>query len=156
MRNFHFALSWLLALAAGCAANVRSTTGPGTNLSRYRSFGFEQVAESSPRIAPFQTTPAGQTVCAAVARQLEAKGLHAAIQKPDFVIAVHQVQRYGRGTVVVDFIDPATRIVFWRGTANAAVQHPYNPDLGKLSSAIDQLMQRYPALVASAGRAPPL
>jgi hypothetical protein len=174
MRKLRFAIPWLLALAAGCGATVRATTTPGTNLSRYRTFGFAQPVHPSTQTAAFLTSPAGQTAQNAIARDLESKGLQQATQNPDFLIAIHEVvqqeeqlgewdyfgppagYQYTQGTIIVDFIDPATRNVFWRGTATDVVLHPENPDLGKLSAAVDKLMQQYPSQVATAGRAPPM
>ena len=58
---------------------------------------------------------------------------------------------YTEGTILVDFIDPRTNDVFWRGTASRDIGQPENVDLSKVSSAIDKLMKKYPARVASAG-----
>src|SRR5262249_61707396 len=54
------------------------------------------------------------------------------------------VYQYSEGTLFVDFIDPRTNKVIWRGTAKGVVKDPENPDLGKLADAVNKLMQNYP------------
>jgi hypothetical protein len=62
------------------------------------------------------------------------------------------VYQYTEGTIVVDFVDPASHRVLWRGTASSIVQHPDNPNLAKIAKAVDKLMTRVPATgMASAG-----
>jgi hypothetical protein len=64
------------------------------------------------------------------------------------------VNEYTQGTLFIDFIDPKTNQVFWRGTASAVVNHPENPNGKKLASAVDKVMKKYPSEVASAGARP--
>jgi hypothetical protein len=66
---------------------------------------------------------------------------------------VADVYHYTEGTLIVDFVDPTTHDVLWRGTATGVVNHPHNPNLHKVAAAVDKLMDRYPATsVAAAGR----
>lgn len=60
------------------------------------------------------------------------------------------VRQYTEGTLVVDFVDPATHRVLWRGTATGVVDHPQNPNLQKLARAVDKLMDRYPTQAVAA------
>lgn len=65
------------------------------------------------------------------------------------------VNTYTEGTIVVDFVDPASNRVLWRGTATSVVDHPDNPKLGHIAKAVDKLMKDYPttALASSGSRA---
>ncbi len=61
------------------------------------------------------------------------------------------VYQYTEGTLVVDFVDPTTERVLWRGTATGVVHHPQNPDLNKVAKAVDKLMSHYPSSAMAAG-----
>ena len=54
------------------------------------------------------------------------------------------ISQYTEGTLVVDFVDPRTHQVVWRGTATSVVSHPHNPNLQKVAKAVDKLMKRLP------------
>jgi hypothetical protein len=126
-------------------------------------------------------SPAGQTIRNQIVRNLEAKGVVPAAQgqSPDFLVRYQVVLRdrldyagwgwggwgygywngadvytYTEGTIVVDFIDPRTREVFWRGSASRDVDHPENPDLHDVAGAVDKMMKKYPVRVAQAGERP--
>ena len=62
------------------------------------------------------------------------------------------VDEYTQGTLFIDFIDPKTKQVFWRGTASAVADHPENPDTGKLAKAVDKVMAKYPSELATTSR----
>jgi hypothetical protein len=55
------------------------------------------------------------------------------------------VREYTEGTLIVDFIDPRSHDVLWRGTATGVVAHPDNPNLGKVARAVDKVMDRFPS-----------
>ena len=55
------------------------------------------------------------------------------------------VTNYTEGTLVVDFVDPNTRSVLWRGTAMRVINHPENPNPEKVAKAVNKLMDRVPA-----------
>jgi hypothetical protein len=61
------------------------------------------------------------------------------------------VNEWTEGTIIVDFIDPHTNQVVWRGTATSPVSHPDNPNPEKAASAVNKIMKKYP--VEMAGRA---
>lgn len=64
------------------------------------------------------------------------------------------VSQYTEGTLVVDFVDPSSHRVLWRGTATSVVDHPQNPSLRKVAKAVDKIIDRYPpSAVAAAERA---
>jgi hypothetical protein len=64
---------------------------------------------------------------------------HATAMTPLYWAAPGSSQ-YFRGTVVVDFLDPRTRDVFWRGTARTTLTHPENPDPAQVARAVARLM----------------
>lgn len=155
----------LLAIAlllSGCieVRAVRSTNG---DLSRRHGFAFYPAADGD--YEAFVRSPAGQAIRARVTHALEQRGFILDEARPDlwvaFYLVVEQEEtapyasplsplywaapgsiQYLRGTVVIDLIDPATRDVVWRGTANMPVTHPENPNTHKLTAAVDKLMRR--------------
>jgi hypothetical protein len=152
-------------LIAGCGAAVSSTVTPGTNLERFRSYSFF----TPPYRQGQAESPAEQEVKSAIRNDLAQKGIVEAApgQQPDFLIAYHarkqqkldvtsagygwwgwggaDVYQYTEGTLIVDFIDPATKNVFWRGTAQQVINNQYSPNLAKLDKAVAKLMSQYPA-----------
>jgi hypothetical protein len=54
------------------------------------------------------------------------------------------VYTWTQGTLIVDFTDPRTNQVVWRGTASAVVNHPENPSPKKVEKAVNKLMAHYP------------
>jgi hypothetical protein len=154
--------------AAGCGASVHTTTMPNVNLSQYRTFSFAQPVNPSGPGAELARAPVGQVIRNDIARDLSSRGIQQVDQNPDFLVAYHTVMQnrlgledwgyygppeayeYTQGTIVVDFIDPRTRNVFWRGTASQVVNDPFNPDIDKLNAAVDKLMRKVPTQMASA------
>jgi hypothetical protein len=161
--------------SAGCVT-VRSTTSPNANLAQYRTFAWYAAPTQTARQAEFERSPAGDLVRTRIARDLAAKGMHETHDTPDFLVAYHtrlvqrldvndwgypsvfwgsppgpvRIDEYTQGTLIIDFIDPKTGQVFWRGTASSVVDHPENPNMQKLGSAVDKVVKKYPAEMASA------
>ncbi len=116
-----------------------------------------------------------QLVKNTVNRQLEAKGITMKTEQPDFLIAVHvdrhevddvmhwgytygtgtgrqlglptdAVQTFVEGTITLDFVDPKTRFLVWRGTATATL----DPDLAheqqekKINQALVKMLAHFP------------
>jgi hypothetical protein len=169
-------LAATLGLLGGCVT-TQATTSPNANLGQYRTFSFFQPTSANPKQLAFEQSPAGQVVRDRVTSDLQSKGLTQSADNPDLLIAYHSkleektdvtdwgyggyywggpggvtVDQYTQGTLLIDFIDPKTKQVVWRGTASAIVNHPDNPDTGKLASAVDKLMKKYPAELASTSR----
>ena len=61
------------------------------------------------------------------------------------------VRQYTEGTLIVDFVDPRSHQVLWRGTATGVVSHPQNPSLPKVAHAVDKLMHRLPSSQLASG-----
>jgi hypothetical protein len=162
-----------LLIAAGCGATVRASVTPGANLEQYHSYAF-----FTPTYRANQPeSPAEQEVRSALRRDLALKGMVEATSAPaDFLVAYHVKERqvldvgsvgygfwgygygpgyvtsYTEGTLIVDFIDPRTKSVFWRGTATAVVSHPDTPNLAKVDKAVSKLVGQYPSMTASIER----
>lgn len=168
------ALAAVLSLVGGCVT-TSAATSPNANLASYRTFAFYRA--DTPKQVAFERSPAGQVVQERIAADLQAKGLTETQENPDLLVAYHSklqqktdvtdwgyggfywggpgdvtVDQYTQGTLIVDFIDPKTKQVVWRGTASAVANNPENPDTGKIASAVDKLMKKYPAEMASSSR----
>ena len=166
--------TWMMALLAtgamACAGvSVRSTQAPDANLARYKTYGFMTDQTGKPE------TLADQQIRASLERDLQQKGLTPATTgNPDFLIAYHtkqeqrvevtpggygwgywgwsgypDVNTYTQGTLIVDFIDPSTNKIFWRGTATAVVNDPNNPNPKNIDKAVGKLVSQYPSLYAA-------
>jgi len=174
----HVAMVATGILLSGCVS-VQATKSPSANLAQYRTFAFYQPTNPSGKQLSFEQSPAGQTVRSQIKNDLAAKGISEAVQNPDFLVAYHSkteqkmdvtdwgypgywwggpggvsVDEYTQGTLFIDFIDPKTNQVFWRGTATGVVSHPENPDTGKVASTVDKIMKKYPSELAAAGSRP--
>jgi len=160
-----------ITVATGCGATVHSSTSPNANLGQYKTYSFY----SSPYKQGQPESVADQNIRAALQRDLAAKGMtEATSAPPDYLVAFHLVEQqkleandvgygfwgfggvdlttYTQGTIIVDFIDPHTRKVFWRGTASQIVNDPNNVNTAKLDKAIAKLINTYPSTVASTAR----
>jgi hypothetical protein len=165
------ALAPLALMISGCTT-VRATVTPGASLAQYRTYTWYSPHDNAD-LALLQS-PMGQTIRDQIAQDLNKRGM-AESPHADFMVAYHavtqdkldvtgwgyglgywgnvDVNQYTEGTIFVDFIDPRTGNVFWRGTVTSVVDHPGNPDLHKVASAVAKLMRKYP--VETAAAAPP-
>ena len=164
-------LAAVLFMAGGCGPTIRSTAAPRAELARYRTYAFYTPAYR--RGQP--ETVLDQTIRAAVERELATKGLvPATTAPPDFLVAYHVKQQqkldvqnvgygfygwpgayvteYTQGTLILDFIDPQTRQVFWRGTASGVVSHPESPDTRRVEKVVAKVVKRYPYQMAAVPR----
>jgi hypothetical protein len=150
-----------LFLAAGCASmHVESQLAPEAELGRYRSFGWMPSDRKAPE------SIVDQQIRAALRRQLTGKGLQEVpADSADFLIGYHvlterkiavadwgsgiygwapDVVAYSDGALIVDFVDPQTNRVFWRGSASSAIEPPGLIDTRRLDRAATALVRRYP------------
>jgi hypothetical protein len=154
----------------GCSEiSTSARLAPGTPVTSYRTYSWFQDPNK-----PVQTL-AEQRMRSSLEAKLASKGLMpATAAPPDFLVAYHaktqekiqvtpsyaygypytwgyswggfpDVTSYLEGTLIVDFIDPHSNQVFWRGTAEGEVQHPENPDPQRIDKAISRLIDQYPA-----------
>jgi hypothetical protein len=154
-------------LLTGCGnVQVRSEVAPEANLTRYRSYAWAPIESGADR--PISILD--QRVRRALAPQLAKRGLYEASESPDFLIAYHmlrerktavsdwgnglqgwtpEVATYTDGTFIVDFIDPHTNTIFWRGTARHAIEPHGDVDVARLEKAANQLAAKYPSAIAA-------
>ena len=162
----------LMIVVAGCGATIRSTTNASSaELSKYKTYSFY-----TPTYKQGQgESIADQAIQSALKQDLASKGLTEATGNPDFLVAYHvkeqqkfeddtvgygfygmggpgEVTTYTQGTLIVDFIDPQTKKVFWRGTGSEVVNHPNSPNTNKIDKAVGQIIDRYPAPMAATPR----
>jgi hypothetical protein len=160
-----------LLFVAGCTA-VRASRAPDVAIGQYKTFAF---APHDPRV---DRSPTSQVIQNQIARNLAASGVVPAQgAAPDFLVAYNQRLEqvwspdyvfsggwlawdwygwpypgytYTQRTISIDFIDPRTNRVFWRGTAVDVVQHPENPSTKKVAKSVDKVMGAYRTSLAKA------
>ena len=103
----------------------------------------------------------------AVNSELEAKGLRMTSDKPDFLIAMQTMRKeresyapqssgytygpswrgprystytYEEGTLVLDFVDPTSKKLIWRGTASGVVDSKMTPE--KIDKLVNEAVQK--------------
>jgi hypothetical protein len=152
----------MVAIALGGCVSVRgvSTRGQPRELHRFAFYPTDD-----PDYVAMARSPVGQAMRREVEQSLTRRGLTMSDDSPDFWVACYflveeketapfasplgplylsapSTNQYLRSTVVVDFLDPGTRNVFWRGTARAIVGHPENPDPRRVAVIVDKLMHK--------------
>jgi hypothetical protein len=162
-----------LLCAVGCAPiSTTAAMAPSTPVARYRSWAWYKGQAGAPE------SLAEQEMRASLERNLADKGLTQSTSgSADFLVSYHTKQQqkvqvtpgygygygywgygwggfpdvttYTEGTLIVDFIDPVTNQVFWRGTASSVVEHPNNPNPQRIDKAVSKLMSKYPSQMAS-------
>jgi hypothetical protein len=176
MRTWHLSLVAALAFAACAGVTTNAQLAPGANLAQYRTYGWAPRGDQPETLADQAVRSSLEQSLAQRGIVPATQGA------PDFLVDYHAktqqrvevspgmgpwgfygyggwggwnypaVSSYTEGTLIVDFIDPRTRQIFWRGTASAAVNNPANPDMNKIANAVTQLMQKYPTQVAATPR----
>ena len=175
----------MMFLFAGCVS-VHTRSAPGVNLQAFRTFSFYQRSPDQVKQIAFERSLAGQTIRNQVTQDLTQRGMIEVPpgQPADMMVAYHanvrqqfqyadwgygpgwgwgwggwgapMVTSYTEGTIIVDFLDPRTHTVIWRGTASSTVSNPDNPDPNKIAGAVNKMMDRLPAQMASAAPRTPM
>jgi hypothetical protein len=155
----------LVGAAASCSSvSVTTRTAPNANLAHYRTFAWFHPPGS-------QTTPESitdQQIRQSLVDSLSTRGINYSAEKPDFLVSYFVVNQqriqtspayygwgwgwtgytdvytYTEGTIVVDFIDPASNRAFWRGSASQVVDNPVNVSPAKINKAVAKMINRYP------------
>jgi uncharacterized protein DUF4136 len=165
LRNTVFAV--LVALVGGCVT-VHATKSAGTDPARYRTFAWYESVIATRQQRDFWRSPAGDLVRARIARDLTARGMREVADHPDVLVTFKTnleekmdaqdwayprlgwgaptgvtYDVYTQGTLVIDFLEPATRQLLWRGTATSVIERPHSPDMRKLALAVDRVMRRF-------------
>ncbi len=138
--------SLLMVISMGCSSiTVSYDYAKEVDFSGFKTYDWMPIppTEKVPKNVE-------QLVKSAVTRQLEAKGITMRTESPDFLIAVHvdrheiddvthwgytygtgtgrqlglptnAVQTFVEGTITLDFVEPKTKLLTWRGTATATL-----------------------------------
>ncbi len=154
-----------LVIFTGCSTNATKddyeTKADFTNLNTFDWFAVPQKAQLNEQVV--------KDAKDAVNRELAAKGMRKVSENPGFLIALHirkQVKkenwnfsdvRYGsyrtrlpqvyeEGTMVLDFVDPETKELLWRGSRTAAIKPVLTPEKRKrmINEAVSTILDKFP------------
>ena len=154
----------LFALTASCSSvhNVSYDYDKRTNFAALKTYDWLPV----PKEVKVDTLVQDR-IKNAVNSELEAKGLRMTSDEPDFLIAMqagtedkvryvpehwgykyanYRRVEYEEGTLVLDFVDPASKELIWRGTAKADVDSKMAPEkIDKLvNEAVEKTLKNFP------------
>jgi len=121
-----------------------------TDFTQYKTYRWMPQQQRPPEQMSVEHSFLEKRIKDAVEAELRSAGYERArFEEPDFLIAYHlgtrdkvdvsrygyrygpkgrwvgskvEVRRYREGTLILDFIDPGTRDLFWRGTARGALR----------------------------------
>jgi hypothetical protein len=163
-------------LVAGCSSvSVSHDFDRQTDFANLRTYGWisapESTSENVQRELEKNSLVEGR-VKMAVNRQLAAKGLRETTQDPDFLVAFHtgvqdktDVQSWGygygywgmrgggvstihyqEGTLILDFIDPKSDNLIWRGVGKKVVSEKTTPEKSEkvINQAVEEILKKYP------------
>jgi len=165
------ALAWLLA---GCAQfTVQMDFDPDVDFTRYRTFDWMPDVDEAGQDRPVSLSEpfARKRIKKEVLTNLVARGYEKVTDEPDFLIACYidyrkkadvAVQRYGypyyywgretdvrrykEGIVILDFVDPDTNRLIWRGWSTSDVQPGTSPqeEQKDMAAAVGKILERFP------------
>jgi hypothetical protein len=150
-----------LALVSGCATmHIHSQVAPETDLGHYHAYAWLPTSKGGPE------TVLDQQIRSSLRQPLTQRGLREAPpDAADFLIGYRVLQEhkvtiadwgngiygwapdvvaYTDGTLIVDFIDPKTNRIFWRGSATAAICNPGIVNVKRVDKAASEIVRRYP------------
>jgi len=165
-----------ILLAAGCSSvSVSHDFDSQTDFSNLRTYRWLAAPESTSDNVQkeLQTNSLIESrVKSAVNRQLAAKGIRETTQDPDFLIAFHtgvqdktDIQSWGygygywgmrgggvstihyqEGTLILDFIDPKSKNLIWRGVGKKVVSQRTTPEKSEkeINQAVEKILKKYP------------
>ena len=163
-------------LAAGCSSvSVSHDFDSQVDFANLRTYSWITAPESTSESVQkeLQTNSLIESrVKKAVNRQLAVKGLRETTQDPDFLVAFHtgvqdktDVQSWGygygywgmrgggvstihyqEGTLILDFIDPKSDNLIWRGVGKKVVSERTTPEKSEkeINTAVEQILKKYP------------
>jgi len=158
-----FVLTVVLLVVGTVAADVQVEFDPGFDLSAYTTYAWREGT-------PARRKAAEDRIRESVDRELAAAGLSLTSESADlwvvthvlvdehslrdlrdeaywsFIKGVKSVDPYalGRGTVVIDLVDPKLEKIVWRGAVSQAIDKDMKPDSKKIDEAIHQVLKRLP------------
>jgi hypothetical protein len=169
-------LLFALLLAAGCSSvSVSHDFDSKVDFANLRTYSWIAVPESTSENVQRElenNTLVESRVKKAVNQQLAAKGLKETTQDPDFLVAFHtgvqdktDVQSWGygygywgmrgggvstinyqEGTLILDFIDPKSKDLIWRGVGKKVLSERTTPEKSEknISTAVEEILKKYP------------
>ena len=170
------ALVLLFALAACSSVEVKQDWDPGANFAALHSWGWQSSTPVLTGNARLDDPLVHSRIQNALAQTLRAKGYTQTATKPDFLVTYHiaieqkldaqtiytgygpyrgwygvggtqtVVDQYDQGTLLVDFIDPGSNNVIWRGTAQSRLQELKTPEEreARVNDAVERLLNQFP------------
>ena len=165
-----------LLLAAGCSSvSVSHDFDSKTDFANLRTYSWITAPESTSENVQRELQKNSlieSRVKKAVNRQLAAKGLRETTQDPDFLVAFHtgvqdktDVQSWGygygywgmrgggvstihyqEGTLILDFIDPKSKNLIWRGVGKKVLSGKTSPEESEktINTAVEEILKKYP------------
>lgn len=165
--SLRFAVFGYIALLAGCSSaptEINTASNPHTTPASYRTYAWAPEVANTPGEGPAATLDT--SVKSDVEKQLTAKGMtkvpvdqaelllsYTAISEKDVTYGAPVSYWSGylaqkpyptkKGTLTLQFIDPETRVMVWRGTAtNTVGDTDANPK--QLAESVQKLIATYP------------
>lgn len=170
------ALALLFALTACSSVEVKQDWDPGANFAALHSWGWQSSTPALTGNARLDDPLVHSRIQNALAETLRAKGYAQTASKPDFLVTYHiaieqkldaqtiytgygpyrgwygvggtqtVVDQYDQGTLLVDFIDPGSNNVIWRGTAQSRLQELKTPEEreARVKDAVERLLNQFP------------
>jgi hypothetical protein len=165
-----------LLLAAGCSSvSVSHDFDSKVDFANLRTYSWvtapESTSENVQRELEKNSLVEGR-VKKAVNQQLAAKGLRETTQDPDLLVAFHtgvqdktDVQSWGygygywgmrgggvstinyqEGTLILDFIDPKSKNLIWRGVGKKVLSARTTPEKSEktINTAVEEILKKYP------------
>ncbi len=167
--------SLLAAMAIGCTPmTVRHDYDPDVDFSVYKTFDWMSGLDNDKEAKSMLSGPfLEKRIRKAVLENMAAKGFQKTTQDPDFLIAHHvsfkrksdvdaygpgygyhgywghhaaEIRRYTEGTLILDFVDPATQQLVWRGWSISAVTPDSSPheEQVNINKATAVILKRFP------------
>jgi hypothetical protein len=165
-----------LLMAAGCSSvSVSHDFDSQADFSKLRTFSWidapETTSDSVQKELQTNSLVEGR-VKNAVNRELAAKGIRETQENPDFLVAFHtgvedktDIQSWGygygywgmrgggvstihyqEGTLILDFIDPKSNNLIWRGVGKKVVSQKTSPERSEkeINNAVEKILKKYP------------
>jgi len=156
-------------LFASCSGlSVKSDYDPGVDFAGLKTYDWmpvpEQIGISDLDLARLKK---------AVDTQLQAKGHSVSSEKPDFLVAVHfgvedkvrvsntgygyhyggfygssgvRTYQYEEGTLILDFVNPESKNLMWRGSATGELKNLKTPEKREqeINKVVEKILKKFP------------
>ena len=164
-------VSSLMATLIGCTPmTVQHDYDPDVDFSSYRTFGWMPKSEDDDGARSMLSGPfLEKRIAKSVVENMAKKGYEKASSDPDLLIAYQvnfkkkadvnggygpgywgrhpvAVRHYKEGTLILDFVDPKTRDLVWRGWSVSAVYSEASPaeEQDNINRAVREILKRFP------------